>query len=108
MLPDTCKAEVEALTIAGVTSKPLGPVLKALRDRSKGNDKAEAQKLIEAVRQQVQRQLAVAERNRATNPLLYQRVLERLQIQLGTIMDWSHGCAPLRPIDVAPVGALPR
>ena len=78
-----CKAEVEALTVAGVTSKPLGPVLKALRDRSKGNDKAEAQKLIEAIRQHVQRQLAVAERNRAANPLLYKRVLERLQLQLG-------------------------
>jgi hypothetical protein len=79
----TCKAEVEALTIAGVTSKPLAQVLKVLRDRSKGNDKAEAQKLIEGVRQHVQRQLAVAERNRAANPLLYQRVLDRLQLQLG-------------------------
>lgn len=78
----TCRAEADALTAAAVTSKPLVPVLKSLRER-KGTDKAEAQKLIDAVRQQVQRQLAVAERNRASNPLLYKRVIERLQTQLG-------------------------
>jgi hypothetical protein len=78
-----CKAEVEALTAAAVTSKPLAPVLKSLRDRSKGSDKAEALKLLDAVRQHVQRQQAVAERNRATNPLLYKRIIERLQTQLG-------------------------
>ncbi len=59
-------------------------MLKALRERAKSGDKAEAQKLLDAVRQYVQRQLAVAERNRAGNPLLYKRVLERLQAQLGT------------------------
>jgi hypothetical protein len=80
---NSCRAEAEALTAAAVTSKPLAPVLKALRERAKGGDKAEAQKLLEAVRQQVQRQLAVAERNRQGNPLLYKRVVERLQAQLG-------------------------
>lgn len=79
---NACRAEADALTAAAVTSKPLAPVLKSLRER-KGTDKAEAQKLIEAVRQHVQRQLAVAERNRAASPLLYKRVVERLQVQLG-------------------------
>jgi hypothetical protein len=79
----TCKAEAEALTTAAVTSKPLGPVLKALRERSKGSDKAEAQKLLDAVRQHLQRQQAIAERNRASNPLLYKRIIERLQAQFA-------------------------
>jgi len=80
----TCKAEAEALTAAAVTSKPIGPVLRSLRDRSKGSDKAEAQKLLEAVRQHLQRQQAIAERNRAGNPLLYKRIIERLQAQFGS------------------------
>lgn len=81
---NACKAEADALTTAAVTSKPLAPVLKSLRDRSKGSDKAEAQKLLEAVRQHLQRQQAIAERNRAGNPLLCRRIIERLQAQLGT------------------------
>jgi hypothetical protein len=80
---NACRAEAEALVAAAVTSKPLAPVLKALRERGKGGDKAEALRLIDAVRQHVQRQLAVAERNRAGNPLLFKRVLERLQLQLA-------------------------
>jgi hypothetical protein len=78
-----CKNEAEALTIASVTSRPLAPILKALRERLKGGDKAEASRLLDAVKVHVQRQLAVAERNKSQNPLLYRRVLERLQVQLA-------------------------
>jgi hypothetical protein len=79
---NACKAEVDALIAASVTSKPLAPILKSLRERKSG-DKAEAARLLEAVKAHVQRQLAVAERNKATNPLLYRRVLDRLQVQCG-------------------------
>ncbi len=77
------RTEAEALVAASVTSKPLAPILKALRERTKGADKAEAQRLLEAVRQHLQRQLAVAERNRAEQPLLFKRVFDRLQLQFA-------------------------
>jgi hypothetical protein len=81
---NVCRAEATALTAAAVTGTPLAPVLKSLRERSKGPDKAEAQRLLDGVRQHLARQLAVAERHRAAgDPLVQARVVKRLQTQLG-------------------------
>lgn len=79
----SCKTEAALLGEAAVTSKPLAAVLKSLRDRSKGSDKAEAQRLLDGVRQHITRQLAIAERSRAINPLLMARMVKRMQTQFA-------------------------
>lgn len=87
LVPDgtwqACKAEAALLGEAAVTGKPLAAALKSLRDRSKGGDKAEAQRLLDSVRQHITRQLAIAERSRASNPLLTARVVKRMQTQFA-------------------------
>ena len=86
-----CKADAVLLGEAAVTSKPLAALLKSLRERSKGGgkggenggEKAEAQRLLDGVRQHLTRQLAIAERSRASNPLLMARVVKRMQTQFA-------------------------
>jgi hypothetical protein len=77
-------SEAQKLEEGGLTGAPLLPILKQLRDKAKngkGAAKGEATALLRSVKDYLDHQSAVIERNAETNPVLSQRALKRILAQ---------------------------
>jgi len=72
--------EARKLVEGALTSAPLAPLLRSLRDRAKGG-KGDAGAILQGFKEYLEAQRALVERNIVPNPFLAQRALNRLVAQ---------------------------